>query len=46
MWGFFVTMTAFAITLLVGVAWTLGLLTLVLWIVQRATNQWMKANDA
>ncbi len=46
MWGFFVTMTAFAITLRVSVAWTFGLLTLVLWIVQRATNQWMKAKKA
>jgi len=45
MWGFVVTIGAFAITLRVGVAWTLGLLTLVLYIVQRANNQWMKAND-
>ena len=45
MWGFFVTMAAFAITLRVSVAWTLGLLTLVLWIAQRATNQWSKADD-
>jgi hypothetical protein len=46
MWGFLVTMGAFAITLRVSVAWTSGLLTLVLYIVQRANNQWMKPNDA
>ena len=42
MWGFFLTVAAFAITLRVRVAWMLGLLTLALWIMQRASNQWLK----
>ena len=42
MWGFFLTMAAFAITLRIVVACVIGLLALVLWIVQRASNQWTK----
>ena len=40
MWGFFVMMIAFTITLRDGVAWTLGLASLVLWLTLRAGERW------
>ncbi|MHB8412959.1 MAG: methyltransferase family protein [Candidatus Acidiferrales bacterium] len=40
MWGFFVTMIAFAVTLRGSVAWALGLGSLVLWLTQRASDRW------
>jgi protein-S-isoprenylcysteine O-methyltransferase Ste14 len=46
MWGFFATMIGFTTTLRASVAWTLGLLSGAVWIMQRAVNQWVKAKKA
>jgi protein-S-isoprenylcysteine O-methyltransferase Ste14 len=40
MWGFFVTMIAFTITLRDRVAWTLGFGSLVLWLTLRTIERW------
>jgi protein-S-isoprenylcysteine O-methyltransferase Ste14 len=40
MWGFFVMMIAFTITLRDSVAWTLGLSSLLLWLTLRASERW------
>lgn len=45
MWGFFVTMIGFAITLRTGVAWTLGLTSLTCWILLRITERLKKVKE-
>jgi protein-S-isoprenylcysteine O-methyltransferase Ste14 len=46
MWGFFLTMIAFTITLRNSVAWTLGLGSLVLWLMQGASARWKNRANA
>jgi len=46
MWGFFVMMIAFAITLRASVAWTLGLASLVLWLTLRISERWRNRAQA
>lgn len=45
MWGFFVTMIGFAITLRTVVAWTLGLTSLTCWILLRITERLKKVKE-
>ena len=40
MWGFFVMMIAFTVTLRDSVAWALGFASLVLWLTLRTTERW------
>lgn len=46
MWGFFVMMIAFTITLRDSVAWTLGLASLVLWLTLRISERWRNRAEA
>lgn len=46
MWGFFVMMIAFTITLRDSVAWTLGLASLVLWLTLRIRERWRNRAQA
>ena len=46
MWGFFVMMIAFTITLRDSVAWTLGLASLVLWLTLRISERWKNRAEA
>lgn len=46
MWGFLLTIVAFTITLRDSVAWTLGLGSLVLWLIQGASARWENRSKA